>query len=109
MPELRQPVVAHLAFPGTQDAGAEATFKGTGNRYSLIPGGVGDELADMTKPSKLGGRALDKLQRAGTPSNRVADLAALELAREIQTYKDEKAYELRTRVESDYGLVRDAR
>ena len=29
----------------------------------------------------------------------VADLAALQLAREIQTYKDEKANELRTQIE----------
>jgi|HubBroStandDraft_6_1064221.scaffolds.fasta_scaffold03612_7 hypothetical protein len=32
-----------------------------------------------------------------------ADLAALELAREIQTYKDEKANELRSQIESERG------
>jgi hypothetical protein len=33
-----------------------------------------------------------------------ADLAALELAREIQTYKDEKANELREQISSERGL-----
>lgn len=33
----------------------------------------------------------------------VADLAALQLAREIQTYKDEKANNLRTQIESERG------
>ncbi len=33
-----------------------------------------------------------------------ADLAALELAREIQTYKDEKANELREQINSERGL-----
>ena len=33
----------------------------------------------------------------------VADLAALQLAREIQTYKDEKANELRTQIERERG------
>jgi len=33
----------------------------------------------------------------------VADRAALELAREIQTYKDEKANELRTQIERERG------
>jgi hypothetical protein len=32
-----------------------------------------------------------------------ADLAALQLAREIQTYKDEKANELRSQIESERG------
>jgi hypothetical protein len=34
----------------------------------------------------------------------VADLAALQLAREIQTYKDEKANELREQISSERGL-----
>lgn len=34
----------------------------------------------------------------------VADLAALELAREIQAYKDEKANELREQINSERGL-----
>jgi hypothetical protein len=34
----------------------------------------------------------------------VADLAALQLAREIQTYKDEKANELREQINSERGL-----
>jgi len=34
----------------------------------------------------------------------VADLAALQLAREIQTYKDEKANELREQIGSERGL-----
>jgi preprotein translocase subunit SecF len=33
-----------------------------------------------------------------------ADLAALQLAREIQTYKDEKANELREQINSERGL-----
>jgi len=33
-----------------------------------------------------------------------ADLAALQLAREIQTYKDEKANELREQISSERGL-----
>ena len=33
-----------------------------------------------------------------------ADLAALELAREIQTYKDEKANQLREQINSERGL-----
>ena len=33
----------------------------------------------------------------------VADLAALQLAREIQTYKDEKANELRSQIERERG------
>lgn len=33
-----------------------------------------------------------------------ADVRALELAREIQTYKDEKANELRSQIESERGL-----
>jgi hypothetical protein len=33
----------------------------------------------------------------------VADLAALELARQIQTYKDEKANELRSQIERERG------
>ena len=33
-----------------------------------------------------------------------ADLAALQLAREIQTYKDEKANELRAQINSERGL-----
>lgn len=33
-----------------------------------------------------------------------ADLAALELARQIQTYKDEKANELREQINSERGL-----
>lgn len=34
----------------------------------------------------------------------IADLAALELARQIQTYKDEKANELREQINSERGL-----
>lgn len=63
---------------------------------------VADERFDRERDRRYAEVATER-EKALTIKE-TADLAALELAREIQTYKDEKANELREQIGSERGL-----